>query len=159
MRSLLTLLPVLLFGCQTSPSVKKVEAAVTTTPEALVSLERTACYGTCPIYGVSVLSDGTTRFEGKRHVKITEPVEVKLEAAALEKLKAAFEKSGFAKWPDYTRTNVSDLPTVVLTYQGHTVRHSLGDDKAPPELTALEDEVDAIIGTDRWVKGTGAETQ
>ncbi len=159
MRSLLTLLPALLFGCQTSPSVKKAQAAVTTTPEALVSLERTACFGTCPIYGVSVFSDGTTRFKGERHVKVTEPVEVKLEPAALEKLKAAFEKSGFAKWPDYTRTNVSDMPSVVLTYEGHTVRHNRGDEKAPPELAALEDEVDAIIGTDRWVKGTGAETQ
>ncbi|MDP3158092.1 MAG: DUF6438 domain-containing protein [Archangium sp.] len=159
MRSLLTLLPILIFGCQTAPSVKKVEAAVTTTPEALVSLERTACYGACPIYAVSVLSDGTTRFRGERHVKVTEPVEVKLEPAALAKLKAAFETSGFEKWPDYTRTNVSDMPSVVLTYKGHTVRHNRGDEKAPPELTALEDEVDAIIGTDRWVKGTGAETQ
>ncbi|MDP3570501.1 MAG: DUF6438 domain-containing protein [Archangium sp.] len=139
--------------------MKKVEAAVTTTPEALVSLERTACYGACPIYAVSVLSDGTTRFRGERHVKVTEPVEVKLEPAALAKLKAAFETSGFEKWPDYTRTNVSDMPSVVLTYKGHTVRHNRGDEKAPPELTALEDEVDAIIGTDRWVKGTGAETQ
>ncbi|MDP2274041.1 MAG: DUF6438 domain-containing protein [Archangium sp.] len=159
MRSLLTLLPILIFGCQTAPSVKKVEAAVTTTPEALVSLERTACYGACPMYAVSVLSDGTTRFRGERHVKVTEPVEVKLEPAALAKLKAAFETSGFEKWPDYTRTNVSDMPSVVLTYKGHTVRHNRGDEKAPPELTALEDEVDAIIGTDRWVKGTGAETQ
>ncbi len=149
----------MLFGCQTAPSVKKDEAAVTTAPEALVSLERTPCFGACPVYVVSVLSDGTTRFEGKRHVKITEPVEVKLEASVLEKLKAAFEKSEFAKWPDYTRTSVSDMPTVVLTYEGHTVRHYRGDEKAPPELTALEDEVDAIIGTDRWVKGTGAETQ
>ena len=159
MRCLLTLLPILIFGCHSSPPVKKAQGAVTAAPEVLVALERTACFGTCPIYEVAVLSDGTTRFKGERHVKVTEPVETKLEPAALEKLKAAFEKSGFEKWPDYTRTNVSDMPSVVLTYKGHTVRHNRGDEKAPPELSALEDEVDVLIGTERWVKGTGAETQ
>lgn len=139
--------------------MKKGEAPLTGAPEALLSLERTPCFGACPIYVVSVLSDGTTRFKGERHVKITEPVEVKLEPSSLEKLKAAFEKSGFDKWPDYTRVSMTDMPTVVLTYKGHTVRHYLGDEKAPPELKALEDEVDAIIGTERWVKGAGTETQ
>jgi hypothetical protein len=39
------------------------------------------------------------------------------------------------------------------------VHHYRGDDKAPEALTRLEDEVDALLGTDRWVKGSGAETQ
>lgn len=148
----LTLVAVLLFGCQTSPAVKK-DSGV------LLSLQRTACYGACPIYVVEVLSDGTLHFKGDRHVKVTEPVELKLEPAVLEQLAARVEQSGFATWNDFTTNSVSDAPTVVLTYKGHSVRHYRGDDKAPPELTALEDEVDALLGTDRWVKGTGVEPQ
>ena len=128
-------------------------------PGLLLSLERTPCFGACPVYTVEVRTDGTTAFKGARHVKVTEPVEVKLEPATLQKLSALFEASEFARWADFTRTPVTDMPSVVLTYQGHTVRHYLGDDKAPAALTALEDEVDAIIGTARWVKGTGAETK
>jgi hypothetical protein len=162
MRSTLTLLALGLFGCQTAPAVKKevnkeVKTDAATVP--LLSLERSPCFGACPVYTVEVLSNGVTTFKGVRHVKVTEPVELKLEPATLEKLNARFEASEFAKWGDFTRTPVSDMPTVVLTYRGHTVRHYLGDDKAPAALTALEDEVDAIIGTERWVKGTGAVTQ
>ena len=153
MRSTLTLLAVLLFGCQTAPEVKKDLNIL------LLSLERTPCLGACPVYSVEVLTDGTTAFKGLRHVKVTEPVEVKLEAATLQKLSALLNASEFAKWSDFTRTQVSDLPSVVLTYRGHTVRHSLGDDQAPAALIAFEDEVDVIIGTARWVNGTGAETK
>lgn len=126
--------------------------------DVLVQLERTACFGACPVYAVTVLSDGTIRYTGERHVKITELVEVN-EPAVVEKLKAKFESSEFTKWGDFQRTTMTDMPTVVLTYKGHTVRHYLGDDQAPAALTALEDEVDAIIGTDRWVQGAGAATQ
>lgn len=148
----LTLVTVLLFGCQTSPGVKK-DSGV------LLSLQRTACYGACPIYLVEVLSDGTLHFKGERHVKVTEPVELKLEPSVLEKLTARVEQSGFAAWSDFTTNEMSDAPTVVLTFKGHAVRHYRGDTRAPAELTALEDEVDALLGTDRWIKGTGTETQ
>lgn len=148
----LTLLTVLLFGCQTSPAVKK-------DTSVLLSLQRTACYGACPIYVVEVLGDGLLRFKGERHVKVTEPVELKLEPAALEQLTARVEQTGFAGWNDFTTNDMSDAPTVVLTFKGHTVRHYRGDTRAPAELTALEDELDALLGTDRWVKGTGTETQ
>lgn len=157
MRFGLTLLALSLFGCHTAPEVRK--DLLAGSPDVLVAIERTACFGTCPVYAVTVLTDGTARYTGERHVKITEPIQMPLEAGVVEKLEARFAQSEFSKWGDFLRNPVSDMPTVVLTYKGHTVRHYLGDDKAPAALTALEDDVDAIIGTARWVKGTGAETQ
>jgi hypothetical protein len=155
MRARLTLLALCLFGCHSTPEVRK---DLVGTVDVLVQLERTPCFGACPVYAVTVLTDGTIRYTGERHVKITELVEVN-EPAVVEKLKTRFESSEFSKWGDFQRTPVSDMPTVVLTYKGHTVRHYLGDDKAPEALTKLEDEVDAIIGTDRWVKGVGGAIQ
>ena len=146
----------LLFGCQTSPAVKEQKLAPT---EVVLSLQRTPCFGACPVYLVEVLGDGTLRFRGERHVKVTEPVEFKLEPSTLQRLFARLDGSDFAGWPDFTRMNASDAPTVVLSYKGHTVHHYRGDDGAPAELTRLEDDVDAILGTERWVKGTGTQTQ
>lgn len=156
MRSTLTLTAVLLFGCQTAPAVKEQKLAG---GEVVLSLQRTPCFGACPVYLVEVLGDGTLRFKGARHVKITEPVELKLEPATLQRLFARLDGSDFAGWPDYTKVDATDAPTVVLTYKGHTVRHYRGDDAAPAELTKLEDDVDALLGTERWTKGTGAQAQ
>lgn len=157
MRSLLTVLAVGLFGCQATPAVKKSEAA--SAPQVILSLQRTACFGACPAYLVEVLSDGTMRFKGERHVRVTEAVEVKLEPAVVEKLQSRFERTDFAHWPDFDQPTTMDLPTVVLRWRDHVVRHALGDEKAPLELTKLEDEVDALLGTERWVKGAGADTK
>ncbi len=126
---------------------------------ALLSLQRTGCYGACPVYRVEVFADGMVHFQGERHVMVTEPVELKLEPAAFQKLTARLEQSGIAQWPDFLKVSSSDAPTVILTWKGHVVRHYRGDDTAPAELTQLEDEVDALIGTERWTKGTGVETK
>ena len=156
MRSL-TLLSLLIFGCQTSPEVKKTTVVVES--GVFLSLQRTACMGACPVYVVEVSSDGTVRFKGERHVKVTEPVELKLGAEELAKLSGLVEQSDFAKWKNYMAITTSDMPTVVLTFRGKSVQHSRGDEKAPEALTKLEDDLDAVIGTDRWVKGAGAEAQ
>ena len=126
---------------------------------ALISLQRTPCYGACPVYLVEVFPDGLVRFKGQRHVMVTELVELKLEPQALQKLTARLDQSPFAQWPDFLKVSASDAPTVVLTYKGHVVRHYRGDDTAPSELNQLEDDVDALIGTQRWIKGTGVETK
>ncbi len=153
MRSLLTLTTLVLFGCQSSPSVQKDPGPGA--KEVVLSLQRTPCFGACPVYLVEVLGDGTLRFRGERHVAVTEPVEVALEPEKLKELFARLDGSEFAGWKDFTTVNASDMPTVVLTYKGHTVRHYRGDDAAPPALTKLEDDVDAILGTERWTKGVG----
>ena len=155
MRFVLTLLTASIFGCHTAPEVKKTSEPVL----ALVALQRTACYGACPVYRVEVFADGMVQFQGERHVMVTEPVELKLEPVAFQKLRARLEQSGFAQWPDFLKVSSSDAPTVILTYKGHVVRHYRGDDTAPAELTQLEDDLDAMIGTARWIKGAGVETK
>jgi hypothetical protein len=159
MRITLTLAGLLLFGCQSSPEVKKDTAALQQPAGVLVSLERGACFGRCPIYLVEVRTDGALHFKGERNVKVTEPVDVKLDAAQLAKLTARFEQSGFAGWPDFDDRQVTDQAMVVLTFKGKTVHHYLGDEKAPDELARLERDVDAILGTERWVNGVGTDTK
>jgi hypothetical protein len=163
MRTLLTLLALSIFGCQSAPAAKKDAPVVSAADpvkagEVLLSLERGACYGRCPIYRVEVLADGLVRFKGERNVRVTEPVEAKLDAAALGALTSRLEQSGFSSWSDFTAVTETDQATVVITFKGKTVRHYLGDGKAPEALTLLERDLDALIGTARWVTGAGADT-
>lgn len=39
-------------------------------PTLVVSLERTACFGACPQYSVSLYRDGIVAYEGVRFVKV-----------------------------------------------------------------------------------------
>ena len=148
----LTLGLVLLFGCHAAPEVKR--------PGTLMlSLSRGECFGACPMYVVEVWSDGLLKFKGERHVKIVEPIEVMLDPATLDKLTARLAQSSFSTWGNFLRPDMTDQPTVELTFNGKSVRHNHGDSSAPEEVKKLEDDVDAILGTDRWVNGTGTATQ
>jgi nucleoid-associated protein YgaU len=124
---------------------------------ALLTLERGACFGRCPMYRVQLFDDGALEFVGERFVAAVGTSTAQLDAAALAKLRARVEGSSFARWKQrYTRPTVTDLPTVQLSWKGKTIVHALGDASAPPELTRLENDVDVLLDTARWITGPGA---
>lgn len=155
MRTLLTCGLALLFACQSTPEVRRGDAP----SPLLFALERGRCFGRCPVYRLEVFEDGRVRFEGRLHVAVTEPVEARLPAAEVARLVRRLEQPGFDRWVDYAQPTTTDQPTVTLTYKGVTIRHDRGDANAPAALTALEDDLDALVGTQPWVKGTGGPTQ
>jgi len=42
-----------------------------TTQIDAITLERTSCFGTCPVYKVSVRRDGSVAYDGKQFVRVT----------------------------------------------------------------------------------------
>ena len=122
----------------------------------LASLERTACYGRCPIYTVTVLRDGTVLWEGRRFVKVTGKATAKLPAATVTALADAFKKAGFFAFADrYERYDITDHPSALTSYsdgtRNKTVHHYHGDQSAPAALDELERRIDELVGTARWI--------
>jgi hypothetical protein len=121
----------------------------------VITLERTACHGTCPIYTVTILEDGTVIYEGKNFVSITgqQTSEISPETAAL--MVEAFENAGYFDWEDaYDTQTVSDLPTIItsVTHDGTTQRieRYVGDTTAPLALPYLEQWIDEMTNTVLW---------
>ena len=122
----------------------------------MVSLERTACYGRCPIYKVTVLRDGTVLWEGERFVKTAGKATAKLSAAAVAELAKAFAKADFFALHDkYDSYDVTDHPSAIVMFDDgkrkKTVHHYHGDRSAPKALYELEEAIDYGIGTQRWI--------
>src|ERR1043165_285581 len=59
------------------------------------SFERTPCFGTCPVYRVSVTGSGTIRFEGIRNVDSIGVFNGQIDAAAVRKLARAFDDAKY----------------------------------------------------------------
>lgn len=146
---LLLLALVALAGCRTAPAPRPAA-------ESLLTLQRGACFGRCPIYTVEVFADGRVRWQGERYVQQPGPAEARLAPGQLQALTARLAASGFERYaPAYEHRDWTDMAVVVLTVQGKTVRHYLGDGSAPEALTQLERDLDALVGTARWVSGEG----
>jgi hypothetical protein len=153
-----------------SPSqAARVDLAATT-----ITLERSACYGSCPVYSLTIHGDGRVRFSSGLDVQIDDPFhragagtignvampgvhEAKIPVADVAGLLKKFDQAGFLNLRDEYRAQVTDMPTQVITLvvgdRRKTVVDYAGMDVGmPAAVQALEQEVDRVAGSDRWVK-------
>jgi hypothetical protein len=126
-----------------------------------VTLERRPCFGTCPVYTVTVSQAGTIRFTGKHHVSHKGEATATIPPARVDSLVAELEAGGYFAFADeYVMDSpacgryAADSPTVVtsVTRDGSTktIRHDYGCFGAPRALVGLERRIDEVAGTARW---------
>jgi hypothetical protein len=130
----------------------------------LATIERGACFGTCPIYSVTVRSDGTVEYEGRGFVKLAGHATAKLSARELEALRAAFRQADYFTLDEkYDCYEITDAPTAVTSFHDagleHSVSHYYGCPRAPAKLSQLEARIDAIVHVEKWVGSRGERSK
>jgi Domain of unknown function (DUF6438) len=122
-----------------------------TTNDFSITLERVGCLGSCPDYTVTILGDGSVRYEGRAYVH-TEGVRKKtIPASAVQKLIEELRNEGFFQWEE-KKTVCVDFPEVRITatLKGQH-KHVLEGCNSPGQVLSLADEIDRISGTRAWV--------
>lgn len=130
-----------------------------------ITLERTACFGTCPMYKIDITSDGTVTFKGERFTKTTGIAKGKISVADFRQLVSEFEKINYFSLPDSYAPGtpvcpqmITDMPSantsIRLKGKTKSVAHyyGCGDKGALAQLTALEKKIDEVAGTQKWIK-------
>jgi acetamidase/formamidase len=130
-----------------------------------ITLERTVCFGTCPNYTLTIKSDGSVTFEGKRFTKTTGIAHGKISVADYQSLVKEFEKLDYFSLPDRFAPGtkecpdrVTDMPSAntAIRINGKTKGvdhyHGCGVQGVLPKLTALENRIDQVVGTQKWIK-------
>ena len=143
-------------------------------PDLLITLERTGCEGTCPMYSLKVLADGRVIYRGKQFVRNKGRAEAKLTREQLTALLSEFEKAGYFSlrnryqyWVDGCPSGARDYPSAITSFRINgrvkTIVHDYGcrekspdgDSRGPvypSELFALEQKIDEIVGSSRWTR-------
>ena len=137
--------------------------------DTLITIRRSQCFGTCPDYTVSISADGAVKFEGREFVKTKGVAKGSISPDAVRQLIAAFENAKFFSLRDSYKSaedgcpeQWTDSPSVETTLRlnGKTksIHHYHGcmDDRGrtvyPAALTELENRIDEIAGTKRWIE-------
>jgi len=134
--------------------------------DVMITLERGPCFGTCPVYRVSVDGTGRVRYDGVAHVVVVGQDSTTIAGSDVERLVAEFDRIGYGQFANqYTAgqptcpSYVPDAPTAItsLSRNGVTKRvaHDYGCADAPRALTALERLIDETVDSGRWT-GRGA---
>lgn len=122
---------------------------------SIITLEKTECYGTCPVYTITIFGTGKVMYEGKKHVKKEGKYEKELKDNEVSKLFNAFECANFFDFKsEYTDELLMDLPTTYITFEHRGFKKKIKDYVgAPEELKKLEKMVEEISeGDEGWVK-------
>ena len=155
----LLLLTTLLAGCI---SITKNEGAnkpppSDTSEEIVIKLDRTACFGNCPVYALTIFGNGTVVYVGQDFVQTKGSKETSISTDTVKQLVSEIDKAGYFSLNDsYTKFGVSDMPTVNTSIRmggkTKTIIHYLGDRTAPKQLTDLENKIDELVNSAQWIK-------
>lgn len=140
----------LIFACF-APSV----IAENSFSNSSITLERGMCYGTCPVYALTLSGNGTVIYDGQKFVKETGVREGTINETSYGTLMDLVQKIRFSTMKNaYTSYDITDMPTAVITLTlGDTVKqveHYHGDMSAPKSLLKLEDAIDLAGNVTRW---------
>jgi len=121
-----------------------------------ITLERGMCFGTCPVYSVSLFGNGTIAWMGEMYVEAAGNRTDSLDPALVGDLYDRLIEGGFLDLNDtYAYLNITDMPTATLTVRNGTdvkqVYHYHGDFTSPENLTHMENAVDLVANTSRWI--------
>jgi len=129
--------------------------------QSSITLERGMCYGTCPVYSVTLFENGSVIYYGEKFVKETGYQTATLNQSGFTDLLQACYESGFFQMNDeYVNLDMTDMPNAIITVQNGSgikrVEHYHGDIHAPANLTSLENLIDEVVQITMWT-GTGSD--
>jgi hypothetical protein len=129
-----------------------------------LTLTRTACFGTCPVYTLSILSDGSALFEGLAFTDIEGVAETMLSGEQMSAIADEIVLSNFFQYKvdDQCIVFATDHPSVKLEILWHgrarSVDVNLGCEKRLPDpVPGLSDRIDEIANTVQWIGDTEKE--
>ena len=136
-----------------------------------IALDRTECFGTCPVYRVEVRGNGEVTYHGGEYALIQGDHRWHVPPASLAPLIALLRRSDYFKLDGYYQADITDNPSFttrvdtgaqrkfVFDYAGRMLKDEppSADDRRvramPESVTAIEDAIDAVSGAHSWVHG------
>ena len=130
--------------------------------DLVVTFERGPCFGTCPVYALTVFADGTVAYNGVAFVLAEGDQRATLGSEEVERLHQAIVDADFFHLQDSYEVSATDLPslltTVAMEGQTKTVDHygtgcGTDFDTAPAGLCEVEALLESIAVSNGWVAG------
>jgi hypothetical protein len=122
-----------------------------------IHLSRSSCNGTCPVYSVDIVGDGTVFYEGRMHAAIVGKQRASISREAMEQLVGVFRDADYYSLTDEYVANVVDISTFETSIEIDGRKKKVKDCAGlwigvPVSVFRLENAIDQFAGTKRWTK-------
>jgi hypothetical protein len=117
-----------------------------------IRLYRSMCFGTCPSYTVEISGNGDVTYVGGPHVRVAGVQRSKISQESVRDLYESFVRVGYFSMREIYCMRVTDLSTSTtsIEYDGR-MKEVINYNTGPDELRYLEQKIDDVAGTLKWV--------
>ena len=115
--AVLLLVELFISGCSLPVSLPQAPAKL----KLLAKIERSGCPGACPVFSLTVFSDGAAIYQGETHTAVSGEKEFSLTKDQLSRVRSAFTRQGFLIMNGQCCEciDVSGAPSTRIIYQGN----------------------------------------
>lgn len=123
------------------------------------SLERTPCYGKCPVYKIIIYQSGYATFEAIMNVQNKAGLyQTEFSTEEMKLISDKAEEIKYFSLEDEYDSPVTDLPSVITQLNVNGKKKTIKDrHHGPPELRQFEKFSDELINGKEWKKIPGDE--
>jgi|SRR3989344_4623724 len=119
---------------------------------AVITLDRTQCFGTCPAYSLIIYGNGTVVYEGRAFVEVEGQKVYEISREDVKEIVDIFYEIDYFSLNDEYTESVTDLPTITtsITIDDET-KQVIDYYGAPEKLKELEKKIDEIAKTNELI--------
>lgn len=111
-------------------------------PKKIISLEKTACFGRCPVFKIIIYNNGECLYNGIKFVKKSGEYNLKINEREVDEILSQAKEIGFDNLKNEYSERITDLPTTYIMINNKKIKDYYG---APTELKDLEKLIEKII--------------
>jgi hypothetical protein len=151
-QSLLVALVISLVFTQCKSKKQKAEQMLAIPKDFSFSLERTPCFGSCPVYKLTVNAAGKVDYFGSSFAQPTGKQEKQLTKDQVAELEKLLSSSAFFDFADkYDNQGISDLPSTIIGYAANgKTKQVVCRTNCPEKLITLIRSAETIIGKEGY---------
>jgi len=117
-----------------------------------LTLDKGACFGSCPVYTLSIDNEGNAIYEGKRFTDKSGIHKKKLSKQVLQKLAKQLNDSNFFSFLEQYRSDIADLPLIEVSHTNKGLSKSVkGKNTRPKSLIEIQKSLEDIANQDGWI--------
>jgi hypothetical protein len=118
----------------------------------VTAIEKSPCFGKCPVYAMQIFKDGKVLYEGRANTKKLGTFQKTLTKKELTTVVKAFENARFTTFQDTYISELADLPSTLIYYSDGKVNKSVtGKENRPAPVMQLQYMLEKIADSDGWL--------
>ena len=150
--ALICALSLSIFSCKSSKETttasasSNTESAMQTEPQMLATIQRTACYGQCPMYKATFMDNGEVVYIGRRFVDNLGTYKALLSEEDVLDIKKNIAEYDYYGLDSLYPTPITDFPSCITEVNLNGVKKTVINRRNPPDnLRAFEKFLDSLL--------------